>query len=73
MKSKIIIPIIAILLVGIIIIAFIFITIPTSPPVIQSGSRKAIILGSANDFYAFEAEEDFNTGTQIDLSRARLG
>ena len=68
MKSKIIIPIIAILLVGIIIIAFIFITIPTSPPVIQSGSRKAIILGSANDFYAFEAEEDFNTGTQSNFS-----
>ena len=68
MKWKIIIPIIAILLVGVIIIAFIFINIPTTPPPLQSGSRKAIILGSANDFYAYEAEDDFNTGEYSNFS-----
>ena len=62
MKWKIIIPIIAILLVGVIIIALIFIALPTAPPPLQPGSRKAIILGSANDFYPYEAEEDYGGG-----------
>jgi len=67
MKWKIIIPLIAILLVGVIVIALIFIDIPITPP-LQPGSRKAIILGSANDFYAYEAEDDFNTGSQSNFS-----
>jgi hypothetical protein len=68
MKWKIIIPIIAILLVGAIIISLIFINNPIIPPAPQPGSRKAIILASANDFYAYEAEEDFNSGVQSNFS-----
>lgn len=62
MKWKILIPLIAILLVGVIIIAFVFWIIPHVPLPLPPGERKAIILGSANDFYAYEAEDDFNTG-----------
>ncbi|NHJ20461.1 MAG: hypothetical protein EAX91_05945 [Candidatus Lokiarchaeota archaeon] len=68
MKWKIILPVIAILLLGIIIIAFIFISIPPTTPPSQQGVRKAIILGSANDFYASESEDDFNTGFQSNFS-----
>ena len=67
MKWKIIIPLIAILLVGVIVIALIFSIIPPSPPPIPS-SRKAIILGSANDFYPYEAEEDYNSGDDSNLN-----
>ena len=68
MKWKIVIPVIAILLLGIIIIAFIFISIPPTTPPSTEGLRKAIILGSANDFYASESEDDFNTGFQSNFS-----
>ncbi|MHA1461114.1 MAG: C13 family peptidase [Promethearchaeota archaeon] len=67
MKLKIIIPLIAILLVGVIVVGLIFFIIPPSHPPIPS-SRKAIILASANDFYASEAEDDFNTGFQSNFS-----
>lgn len=62
MKWKIIIPLIALLLVGVIVIALIF-SIITQPPIpLPPGSRKAIILCSANDFYPYEAEEDYGGG-----------
>lgn len=62
MKWKIIIPLIAIFLVGVIIIAFIFYIIPHPPVPLPPGERKAIILCSANDFYPYEAEEDYGGG-----------
>ena len=64
MKQKILIPLIAIVLVGVIIIAFVFWIIPHVPLPLPPSERKAIIIGSANDFYASEAEDDFNTGNQ---------
>ena len=64
MKWKILIPLIAIVLVGVIIIAFVFWIIPHVPLPLPPSERKAIIIGSANDFYASEAEDDFNTGNQ---------
>jgi len=71
MRWKIVIPIIALLFVGVIIIAFIFITLPTAPPPLQLGSRKALILGSANDFYPYEAEDDFNGGIDSNFNTGK--
>jgi len=68
MKWKIIRPLIAILLVGVIIIAFVFWIIPHVPLPLPLSERKAIIIGSANDFYASEAEDNFNLGDQSTFS-----
>jgi len=70
MKKKMIIPIIAILIIGIVAVSIIIIMLPsTPPPVIIPGERKAIIVGSANDFYESEPDGDFNDGgdSSIDL------
>lgn len=62
MKWKIPITVIAILLVGVIIIALIFSVIEQPPVPLPPSERKAIILCSANDFYPYEAEENYGGG-----------
>ncbi len=63
MKRKIVIPIVAITVVAVLVIALVFVFMPPSPgPDFETGSRKAIILCSANDFYPYEAEEDYGGG-----------
>jgi len=67
MKRKIVIPLVVITVVAVLVITLVFIFMPTPPGPgsdLETGSRKAIILCSANDFYAYEAEDDFNSGDQ---------
>jgi len=70
MKKKVIISIVAIIIIGAIMASVIFILVinQNQPPEIISGERKAIIVGSANDFYAYEAEDDFNYGDWSNFS-----
>ena len=69
MKRKIVIPLIVITVVAVLVIALVFIFMPPSQgPDLETGSRKAIILCSANDFYPYEAEEDYNGGEDSNLN-----
>ncbi|MFX0058776.1 MAG: C13 family peptidase [Candidatus Hodarchaeota archaeon] len=58
MRWKIIIPIIAMALVAVLVIALLLMFLPR-PPGLGPAERKAIILCSANDFYDSEVEEDY--------------
>ncbi|MFX1525369.1 MAG: C13 family peptidase [Promethearchaeota archaeon] len=63
MNLKKIVPIVALILVGIIIVAFVIVFMvqtPTSTP----GSKKAIILASSNDYYRKDGVIDFNEGNE---------
>ena len=63
MKRKIVIPLVVITIVAVLVIALVFIFLqPSQGPDLETGSRKAIILCSANDFYRNEGEPDFNEG-----------
>ena len=63
MKRKRVIPLVVIVVVVVLVNALVFIFIPLPQgPDLETGSRKAIILCSANDFYPYEAEEDYNGG-----------
>lgn len=61
MNLKKLAPIIAIVIIAIIIFAFIIVFLPPGQ-LPTSGSKKAIILSSANDYYRKEGEVDFNDG-----------
>ncbi len=69
MNKKVVIPIISIIIIGVLLVSILFVILlrQNIPPEI-SGERKAIIVGSANDFYAYEAEEDFNSGVWSNFS-----
>jgi hypothetical protein len=68
MKRKIVIPLVVITVVAVLVIAlvFVFMAPPHKLP-LPTGSRKAIILCSANDFYAYEAEDDYNGGNDANF------
>jgi hypothetical protein len=70
MKKKVLIPIIALIIIGAIIISAILLTLPTTQPIVPGGERKALLVGSANDFYESEPDGDFNDGgdSSIDLN-----
>jgi len=67
MKLKKSVPYLVIFLIVILIIALTVILLPSNlAPTI--GTRKAIILSSANDFYRKESEDDFNNGDDAKFS-----
>jgi hypothetical protein len=69
MNKKVVIPIIAIIIIGALVVSILFILLLNQNiPLVISGERKAIIVGSANDFYAYEAEDDFNSGDWSNFS-----
>ena len=69
MKRKIVIPLVAITVVLALVIVLAFLAIPHYiGPAPGRGFRKAIILCSANDFYPYEAEEDYNGGEDSNLN-----
>ncbi|TFG15673.1 MAG: hypothetical protein EU531_08300 [Promethearchaeota archaeon] len=70
MKKKVVIPIIAIIIIGAILIPVLVLMFLNPPPTILPSERKALLLGSANDFYESEPDGDFNDGgdSSIDLS-----
>jgi hypothetical protein len=68
MKKKVIIPLITGIIIGVVVVSVLFILFLSPPPNIVQGKRKALILGSANDFYAYEAEDDFNSGDWSNFS-----
>lgn len=61
MNIKKIVPFIIIFFVGILIIALVIIILPLNQPS-SYGSRKALILSSANDYYRKDGEPNFNNG-----------
>jgi hypothetical protein len=61
MKKKIIIPVIVLVISAVLIITLVVVFLPR-PSILIPGSRKAIILSSANDYYRKEGEPDFNDG-----------
>ncbi|GAH75400.1 unnamed protein product, partial [marine sediment metagenome] len=68
MKRKIVIPLVVIVVVVVLVNVLVFIFIPPPQgPDLETGSRKAIILCSANDFYPYEAEEDYNSGNDANF------
>jgi hypothetical protein len=71
MKRKVLIITIVVVFILVLAIALVFINILTNPqhPPVNLSERKAIILGSANDFYESEPDYDFNDGgdSSIDL------
>ncbi len=69
MKKKVVIPIVVLAVIGALIISVIILTLPTTPPIVIPSERKALIVGSANDFYESEPDYDFNDGgdSSIDL------
>lgn len=62
MKRKIIIISVVVILVLALTLTLVFISLPANLPVTNLSERKAIILGSANDFYESEPDYDFNDG-----------
>ena len=68
MKKKVVIPIIAIIIIGAILIPVLFLMFLNPPPSIFPSERKALLLGSANDFYESEPDGDFNDGNDSHLS-----
>jgi hypothetical protein len=61
MNKKIVIPLVVILFCAILTSALIILTLPKPIVIIPyEGTRKAIIVCSANDFYGSETEDDFN-------------
>ena len=69
MKKKIVIPVIAIIFIAAITVTVTLFIFLFSPPIETTGERKALIVGSANDFYESEPDYDFNDGadSSIDL------
>ncbi|UCD01432.1 MAG: hypothetical protein JSV23_11240 [Promethearchaeota archaeon] len=70
MNKKIVIPLIVVFFGAILVIALIILTLP--PPIViipPEGERKAIIVGSANDFYGSNPEDDFNGGNDSSLNK----
>lgn len=61
MNKKIVIPVIVLVFSVVLIIALVVLFLPSQPTLAQ-GSRKAIILSSANDYYRKDGEPDFNDG-----------
>jgi len=59
MRWKLVIPIVAVAFIAILVIALVIIFLPKG---LGQGSRKAIIVCSANDFYDWESEDDYNNG-----------
>ena len=75
MKKKIIIPLIASAIIVVLVIALLIIFLPPSQQVhpLQLGEKKAIILGSANDFYRKDGQPDFNDGEDSKFNSETLG
>ncbi|HEC38692.1 MAG TPA: hypothetical protein ENI29_10690 [bacterium] len=77
MKKKIIILLIVSVIILVLVIALLIIFLPPlfspqgNPP--QSGEKKAIILGSANDFYRKDGRPDFNNGEDSKFNTETLG
>ena len=69
MRKKVVIPIIAVIIIGAVAVSVIFLILLNLPPDIVPGKRKALLIGSANDFYESEPDDDFNDGgdSNIDL------
>ncbi|MHA2290055.1 MAG: hypothetical protein ACXABG_14820, partial [Promethearchaeota archaeon] len=63
MNPKKMVPIIAIVIIAIIIVALVIVFLPQGQ-ISTPGSKKAIILGSANDFYRKDGVPDFNEGNE---------
>ncbi|MFX1305038.1 MAG: C13 family peptidase [Promethearchaeota archaeon] len=61
MNKKILIPVIVLVFSVVLIITLVVVFLPIQPP-LGPGSRKAIILSSANDYYRKDGEPDFNDG-----------
>ncbi|MHA2430000.1 MAG: C13 family peptidase [Promethearchaeota archaeon] len=61
MNKKIVIPVIVVVISVILIITLVVVFLPIQPPA-ALGSRKAIILSSANDYFRKDGEPDFNDG-----------
>jgi hypothetical protein len=70
MKKKAVIPIIAIISLQVVAISFvtIFLLYHDLSPAIIVGQRKALLVGSANDFYESEPDGDFNDGNDSNLA-----
>jgi hypothetical protein len=63
MKRTIIIISVVVIFILALVIALVLINLPPRPPpIINLSERKAIIVGSANDFFGSESEGDFNNG-----------
>ena len=67
MNQKKVVPVIAIVIIAIIVVALVIVFLP-SGPIPAQGSKKAIILSSANDFYRKDGEPDFNGGDDSKFS-----
>ena len=61
MNLKKVVPIIAIVIIAILVVALVIVFLPQGQ-ISPQGSKKAIILSSANDFYRKDGEVDFNDG-----------
>ena len=66
MRKKVLIPIIVVIIIGVVVVSASFLILLNLPPDIVPGKRKALLVGSANDFYESEPDDDFNDGgTQV--------
>ncbi|MHA1930890.1 MAG: C13 family peptidase [Promethearchaeota archaeon] len=63
MNIKKMAPIIALVIIGIIVVALIIVFLPPGQ-IATASSKKAIILGSANDYYRKDGVPDFNEGNE---------
>ncbi|MFX0105372.1 MAG: C13 family peptidase [Candidatus Hodarchaeota archaeon] len=61
MNKKKVIPVLVLVFIIVLIIALVVVFLPIQP-LLGPGSRKAIILSSANDYYRKDGEPDFNDG-----------
>ena len=67
MKRTIIIVSIVVILILVLGITLVFVFLPTTPPVVNPSERKALLVGSANDFYESEPDDDFNDGSDSSI------
>lgn len=70
MKKKVVIPIVAVIIIGATVVSVLFLILLNQAPIELPGERKALLVGSANDFYESQPDGDFNDGgdSSIDLS-----
>ena len=67
MNQKKVVPIIVIVIIAILVVALVIIFLPPGQNPTQ-GSKKAIILSSANDFYRKDGVPDFNDGNEANFN-----
>ena len=72
MNLKKLAPIIAIVIIAILVVALVIVFLPPGQ-ISTQGSKKAIILSSANDFYRKDGEPDFNEGPDATFTIEPVG